>query len=135
MQFTKKTITIATKDGPEDIEAIVGESSGLAYHKDYEGYSVTAIASGYLVVDTDRFTKLLNDHDSHDESIMQHFIENIANLLDWHQADPQAVIKQGKERYPDHYGVYYELRKAFDKAREQATAEIKQRIAAQEVQA
>lgn len=135
MQFTKQIITIATKDGPEDIEAVVGEGSGLAYHEDYEGYSVTAIASGYLIVDTNRFTKLLNDHDSFDESVMQHFIENIAELLDWHQADPQVIIKQGREHYSDHYGVYYELRKAFDKACEQATAKIKQRIAVQEVQA
>lgn len=135
MQFTKQTITIATKDGPEDIGAIVGEGSGLAYHEDYEGYSVTAIASGYLVVDTDRLSKLLNDHDPYNEAIMKHFIENIADLLDWHQKDPQAVVKQGRERYPDSYGVYYELRKAFDKACEQVAAEIKQRIAAQEVQA
>lgn len=133
MQFTKQTITIATKDGPEDIEAIIGEGSGLAYHEDYEGYSVTAIASGYLVVDTDRFTNLLDEHDSFDESIMKHFIENIADLLDWHQKDPQSIVKQGNERYPNQYGVYYELKRAFDKACEQATAEIKQRIAAQEI--
>lgn len=91
MQFVKRTITIATKDGPEDIEAIV------------------------------------------DESIMKYFIENIADLLDWHQKDPQSIVKQGNERYPNQYGVYYELKRAFDKACEQATAEIKQRIAAQEI--
>jgi hypothetical protein len=124
MQFTKQTITIATKDGPLDgVEVIVGEGSGLAYHANADGYSITAIASGYVVIHTDTLVTLKNLDDALDEEIVQRFIENIANLLDWHEKDPQVVIQQAKERYPAQYGVFNEIKKAFNLARKQTTAQ------------
>jgi hypothetical protein len=124
MQFSQTTITIATKDGPIDgVEVTVGEGSGLAYHVNADGYSVTAIASGYVVVHTDRLVTYRNLDDALDETILQHFIENIADLLDWHQQDPQVVIQQAKARYPGRWGVFNEMKKAFNKAKQQTTAQ------------
>lgn len=124
MQFTKQTIVIATKDGSvKEVEAMVGEGSGFAYHVSACGYCITAIATGYVAAHTDNLVAPKNLDDALDEIITQHFIENIANLLDWHQHNPQVVIAQAKERYPRRDGMFNELQKAFDKARKQAKAQ------------
>lgn len=124
MEFTKQTITITTKDRPIDgVEVTVGEGSGLAYHVNADGYSITAIASGYVVVHTDTLVTFQNLDDALDETILQRFIENIADLLDWHQQDPQVVIQQAKTRYPSRYGVFNEMKRAFNNARKQAAAQ------------
>jgi hypothetical protein len=126
MNFTKQSITIATKNGDVNVEAMVGEGSGLAYHSCCGGDSVTAIASGYAIVHTDNLVTSNNLDDALDETITKHFIENITDLLDWHEKNPTVLIQQAKLRYPGKYAFFKKMQKVFNEARKQARAEEKQ---------
>ena len=99
MQFTPQTITILQPEYiPTEIEAMIGENSGLAYYKTTGGYIVTTTHSGYYVAWL-KYGNELPEHSSPlNERIVQRFIEVIAPWLDWTQ-NKDDLEAQADSRY------------------------------------
>lgn len=118
MQFTQQTITILVPPGrPKEIDAMVGENSGLGYYKTTEGYIVTTTNSGYYVAWLKYYDELPVRSSPVNELIVQRFIETIAPWLDWDKS--REEIEAQAEFCFGTTSTESRLRQAFYEARAQ----------------
>lgn len=126
MQFEEQTISVlSVSNEREDIQAVVGMGSGLAYYEGAEGYILTTIHPGYAVVGLSTLTTIFNIDAASNETVVQHFIEQISPLLDWGE-EASLLRQQAQERYPR--GMYQELKKIFGKVVEQVSMQTKPQV-------
>lgn len=120
MQFTPQTITILQPGHiPAEIEAMVGENSGLAYYKttDGKGIVVTTAKSGYYVAYTEYGDELPEMQSFLCEPIIQRFIEIIAPWLDWGKSMEEIIVQA--QRITSQSAMQARLWQAFCEARAQ----------------
>jgi hypothetical protein len=100
-----------------EIPAMIGEGSGLAYHKAPQGgYSITHLGSGYAVAQRDDI----------DETIARFWLEEAAQITDWTITDFMNIASNIRVKYRTPLAGQ-PVRDALERARARA--------AAQEVQA
>lgn len=121
MQFIKQTITILQPGHiPAEVEAMVGEDSGLGYYRHENGYIVTTTQSGYYVANLEYCEDLFQPDEALNDQMVQHFIEIIAPWLDWNKSkeevEAQAAYCFGGK------SVYSHLYKAWNEAYQQVIA-------------
>lgn len=112
--MTTKTITLATIDGPQTVNATVID--GLAYHHasiardvfSKDEWIVTHVASGRSII-----SDLMPFHS---EQACRVFIEEIQPLADWSLSAEELWKQHGKLHAPSSTAIKTALRQAYQKA-------------------
>ena len=123
MEFQEQTITIKTKLGDKSITAMVGISSGLAYHRldgAYDAdFSLTHVASGYGIASQWHA-------DTPEEA--QRWLEKVAKMLNW--TSQIAEIKTAAKKKGGDAGMKHLVTEALEECWEEMPEPIEDGIPA-----